>query len=326
MSSTPLRFAISATAHNRPDRLEVLLGSIAQADSAASWPVFISIEPTPRQGEIQAVIARFQGRLAIRARVNEQRKGVRQNPFDNVEWVLAEGAETVLLLEDDLVIDRQALRWCALLADGPLREPRVMCANLLLTSCNSESVFVAAAAERDALAELVIRTRFFSSYGLLFNRAQWARHFRANWFSDEPPMENWAGALVKGWDNAMNRALLTAPDLQVLQSLLPRVTHEGADGTHVTADFQARSFANVAVDPSGGPALGALQVCDPLTELARIPSASARMYLNLARHLWTMQAQSLVFKHRAPALAGARARSFRLGSYEYLLFRQRLKR
>ena len=41
------------------------------------------------------------------------------------------------------------------------------------------------------------------------------------------------------------RLLLTTQGLQVLQSLVPRVTHEGADGTLVTAEFQARSFGNV---------------------------------------------------------------------------------
>lgn len=323
MSQELSDLAIAATAHNRPDRLERLLASIAQATGCKRWPVFISIEPTSRLAEIQAVIERFKGRLSLRSRVNEARKGVRHNPFDNVEWVIAEAAQTVLLLEDDLMIDRQALRWCELLAASALQQPQVLCANLLMTTCNSESIFIPAAAERQQLADLVIATRFFSSYGMLFTRQQWIGHFRANWFVDTPLMENFEGRPAVGWDVAMNRLLLRSPGLQVLQSLVPRVTHDGDDGTHVTPGFQARSFSHVELDGSAQAELAALRVCDPLADLDIVPSAAARMYLNLCRHLWTLQAQSLAFKHLAPDFAGARARRFRLGSYEYLLLRRR---
>lgn len=315
--------AISATAYNRPDRLERLLASVAQAASCQRWPVYISVEPTPRLAEIRAVIDRYSDRLRLTSRVNETRKGVRSNPYDNVEWVIAEGAGTVLLLEDDLVIDHQALRWCELLAGSALRRPDVLCANLLMTTCNSESIFIPAATERDRLADLVIATRFFSSYGLLFTRQQWIEHFRSNWFVDTPLMENFEGRPAVGWDVAMNRLLLTTPGLQVLQSLVPRVTHEGDDGTHVTPEFQARSFANVELAPASAVEITALRVCDPRHDLDSVPSASARMYLNVCRHLWSLQAQSLSFKHQVPDFAGARARRFRLGSYEYLLLRRR---
>jgi hypothetical protein len=136
-------------------------------------------------------------------------------------------------------------------------------------------------------------------------------------------MENFEGRPAVGWDVAMNRLLLTQPGLQVLQSLVPRVTHDGADGTHVTSEFQARSFSQVELSAPEDTRVEALRVCDPLTDLDQVPSASARMYLNLCRHLWTLQAQSLTFKHLAPDFAGARVRRFRLGSHEYLLLRRR---
>ena len=312
---------IAATAYNRPDRLARLLASIAAADEAQRWAVVISVEPSPQQPAILAVLANYAGRLNLHHRTNAERGGVRRNPHDNIEWALALGAQTVLLLEDDLTIDRQALRWCAQLAEDALMAPEVMCANLLMTTCNSESIFVPADAERASLANIVVRTRFFSSYGLLFTRAQWARHFAGNWFVDEPVMENWAGELAFGWDVAMNRLLLADPTLCVLQSVVPRVLHEGRDGTHVTAAFQSRSFDNVQL--GGDEALGALKVVDPLTGLAQIPSPCARMYLNLARHLWTLQAQAIAHKQLYAHVAGLRHWTVRIGAYLYLIFRKR---
>lgn len=328
MPSVAIRFAISATAHNRPDRLERLLASVAEAAGSAHWPMYVSIEPTPMQHEILAVIERYKPRLALTARVNAERKGVRRNPFDNVEWVLSEGAETVLLLEDDLLIDHQALRWCELLAEGPLQAPEVMAANLLTTTCNSESIFVPDASERSCLAHLVLRTRFFSSYGLLFTRRQWEAHFRDNWFVDTPLMENWEGRQVVGWDVAMTRWLLCRPQLTVLQSLVPRVMHDGAGGTHISDEFQDRSFGNLAFDAAADDAAGlpSLRVLDPLADLDQVPSAAARMYLNLARHLWTLQQHSLAFKHTVPDLAGLKQKRYSLGAHEYLVFRRRKPR
>jgi hypothetical protein len=212
-----------------------------------------------------------------------------------------------------------------LLDAGPLHEPGVMAANLLTTTCMSESVFMpnGPGPETDALAEVVVPTRFFSSYGLLFSAAQWRSYFVPNWFSDNPAMENFDGDLARGWDVAMTRTLLLDRSLRVLQSLLPRVTHDGADGTHVDERFQQSSFAHVRVDLAPTVELLRLQVLDPVTDLGRVPGAAARMYLNLARHLWTLQASSLAFKHRVPSLHGAKPKTLRLGSHEYTLFRRR---
>ncbi len=321
------RQAIAATAHNRPDRLRQLLDSIARADGAADWPIFLSIEPTERQAEILAVVDAYRGRLDIHRRVNDERLGVRRNPHANVLWALAEGAELVLLLEDDLVLDRQGLRWSELVAAQALRRPEVMCANLLTTTCLSESIHMPAPCEVEALHDVVLRMRFFSSYGLLFTRAQWERHFAPNWFVDEPRMEGWRGQAATGWDVAMNRLLLTSPELCVLQSLVPRVNHDGAGGSHVSDAFQAASFAHVQLDLRPELALQSLRVLDAVADLARIPTANARMYVNLCRHLWTLQESTLAFKHHLPALGDVSVkRWWHLGSYEYTLLRRRVRR
>lgn len=318
---TSARLSIAATVYNRPDRLVKLLKSIAAAEDCTRWSICISVEPSPQQDAILEILADHAVRLNLVYRLNDERKGVRRNPYDTIEWAIDEGAGTVLLLEDDLTIDRQALRWCEQMAEGPLAGPDVMCANLLMTTCNSESVHVPADSERTQLALTVVSTRFFSSYGLLFTRDQWTQYFRRNWFIDEPFMENWAGQRAVGWDVAMNRLLLCNADWRVLQSLVPRVRHDGAEGTHVTADFQARSFDNVTLGDEEF--LGPLDIVDPLNDLQRVPSAAARMYINLSRHLWTQQQQSLTSKHLFSHVAGLRHKSFRLGSYLYMVFRKR---
>lgn len=325
MSLTSLRRGITATAYNRPDKLRNLLGSVAAAAGGRDWPLYLSIEPSDLVEENLAVARSFQDRLDLHLRVNQERRGVRHNPFDTVEWAFSEGVELLLLLEDDLVIEPQALRWCMLLADGPIHEPGVMCANLLLTTCNSESIYSPTASERAALQPHVLRTRFFSSYGLLFSRAQWQQHLRPHWFCDEPLMENWRGDVARGWDVAVNRAMLGQPGLTVLQSLVPRVKHDGAGGTHMSDQFQARSFDNLDLGDDAGELPDTLVVCDPEADLALIPSPQARMYINLCRHLWTLQEQSLRFKHQHAQLVGAKTRQLKIGSYDYLLFRKRAR-
>jgi hypothetical protein len=70
--------------------------------------------------------------------------------------------------------------------------------------------------------------------------------------------------------------------------------------------------------------LTALRVLDPVADLQRLPTAAARMYVNLCRHLWTLQESTLVFKHHLPELGAARAHWFRLGSWQYTLHRKRV--
>jgi hypothetical protein len=326
MHASPARFAIAATAHNRPDRLRNLLSSIVAAEDFENWPVYLSIEPTPQSEAIRTVIASFAGHLQIQSRVNAEKRGVRRNPFDTVQWVLEQGYDNVLLLEDDLAIDRQALRLAQLLCAGPLHETGAMCANLLMTTCMSESIHVADRPQFDAISDVVLRTRFFSSYGLLFSRRQWQQHFVPNWFCDTPPMENWQGRQATGWDVAMNRLLLSTPGLHVLQSLVPRVTHDGAGGTHVSEAFQVMSFDHVQINMAPELALAAIRILNPVTDLHLVPSRAARMYINLCRHLWTLQESNLVFRHRLPEFADARAHWFRVGGWEYTIHRRRLRK
>lgn len=316
--------AISLTAHNRPDLLVQALDSLAAADGADRWQVYLGVEPTPQTQEILALLPRFSPRLRIQARVNDRKLGVRHNPYETVQWVLAQGHDTVLLLEDDLLVDTQALRWCELLAQGALQQPEAMCANLLTTTCMSESIFMPAASEATALADVVLKGRFFSSYGLLFTREQWQRHFVPAWFVDNPAMENFHGMPGVGWDLAMTRTLLLDKRLHVLQSLVPRVTHIGTHGTHIDQRFQDASFANVVLGLDGGAPLQTLRVLDPVADLAQVPSAAARMYINLARHLWTLQASSLTFKHGAAGLFGAKPHWRRFGKHEFVWFSRRV--
>lgn len=318
--------AISATAHDRPGHLGRLLESLVRAQRTAHWPVYLGIEPTARTPEILAVIESYRDRLPITFRVNEQKKGVRRNPHDNVQWVVDSGHTAVLLLEDDLVIDRLALRWCEAVLDQGLLNERVLCANLLLTTCNSLSIFTPHADEVDSLADLVVRTRFFSSYGLLFTAAHWQRHFVPNWFTDTPCMLDWRGQKVTGWDVAMNRVVLTHRELQVLQSLVPRVTHDGAGGTHVRDGFQAASFDHVRLDLGTAAGLNALQVVDPLAASDAPLTPQARMYLNACQHLWTLQESALLFSHDHDDRGDKRPKRFRLGSYEYIVHRRKLGR
>jgi hypothetical protein len=326
MKTTTKPYVISVTCYNRPEHLDRLLASISAADSHDNWTIAICIEPCEKLADINVVLSKYSSSLTIISRVNDVRKGVRQNPFDCVEWSIANGAKTILLLEDDLIIDHFALRWCEEISAGALKAPNTMCANLLMTTCNSESIYTPAPSEWPQLSPIVLRTRFFSSIGLLFSDLQWEQYFKNNWFVDVPNMENWIGNYVFGWDVAMNRLLLSSPKLEVLQSLVPRVTHDGADGTHTTADFQSRSFDNITIDINGHRPFDRLKVCHPIDDLGEICSYSARMFINLSRHLWTYQQKSLKIVHLLSGYDTHKPKKIELGSFKYMLLRGRRPR
>lgn len=320
----PSRHAIATTAYNRPELLDNLLASIIGADEAGHWKVHVGVDPSTSLQANLDVIERHRQHLDIEVVVNPTALGVRKNPFATIERALEAGADAVLLLEDDLTIARDALMLCRALSSSFLHARDVLCANLLLTTCCSESIYdVADERELPVIAEMVVRTRFFSSYGLLFSKAQWSDYFRDNWFNDQPRMENWVGGQATGWDVAMNRLLLTRPGLRVLQSLLPRVNHHGAIGTHVTADIQARSFANVQTGRCALRKVDAVRVVDPFLDLESISSRQARLYLNLCRHLWQLQESSLAFKHQMSDFTGFKAKRFTFGKREFLLLKRK---
>jgi len=322
--SNPACHAIAATAYNRPQLLDNLLASILGADEVAHWKIHVGVDPSAALQANLEVIERYRKHLDIEVTINPAAMGVRSNPFATIERALNAGADVVLLLEDDLTIARDALMVCRELSSSSLHARDVLCANLLLTTCCSESVFdVADERELPIIAEMVVRTRFFSSYGLLFSKTQWQDYFRENWFNDQPRMENWVGGQATGWDVAMNRLLLTRPRLRVLQSLLPRVNHHGAIGTHVTADFQARSFANVQLGRHTLRQTDSIWMVDPLLDFEKIPSQQARLYLNLCRHLWQLQESSLAFKHQMSDFTGFKAKRFTFGKREFLVLKRR---
>jgi hypothetical protein len=298
--------AIALTAYNRPDLLSSLLLSLVQAQGVRDWRIHVDVDPSPLLQQNLDVLGRYEASLDIVANVNRRRKGVRRNPFDAVAGAFASGADIVLLLEDDLSVSRDALTVCRALVETALLEPSILCANLLLTTCFSESIFdPVAAGEWSDLAAIFVKTRFFSSYGLLMAREQWERYFVAHWFADKPAMLRFNGKATTGWDTAMNRLLFARPHLNVLQSLVPRVNHH-APGTHVKPEFQRRSFDNVELDRCALKDGDCPIVLDPFDDLGRIPSGQARLYLNLCRHVWTLQ-EALMAAAGEPVQARNRA-------------------
>ena len=283
-------FAIVTTAYNRPELLLNLLESIAKADDIHKWKVYIGIDPSDCLEQNVAAIKQYQDRLNIEFAINTEKKGVRLNPFATLDNTFSQATDYILLLEDDLTISKDALTACHKLAQEKLNQPNILAANLLMTTCCSESIFEPVdPAEYSALANIFIETHFFSSCGLLISKKQWEKYFKANWFTDEPLMVDWRGNKAVGWDMAMNRLLLMSPQLKVIQSLIPRVNHHGRIGTHVTSSFQERSFDNISLEKFDVPVLENILLIDPFLEIERIPSAQARLYINLCKHLWTSQ-------------------------------------
>lgn len=288
--TAPLSCAICLCAYNRPALLRELLASVARAHNAAQWPIFISLEPSPVQDEILAVVDAFRDTLHIHSRVNTQRLGVWRNPFACIEWALASGAVHILLLEDDLLIDPFALDWCTQVLPWMQDDANIMAANLLFTTCNSSAIFVCPDDKRQTYGHWVISTRNFSSLGLFFTRKQWQRHLAPAWFGKG--VRGWDGLRTDGWDNAVLRHMVCAERLRVLQSLVPRVAHRGIWGEHVRPEFQDYSHALVQVDAQGQwPPVAPEQICGFALPRRAVAAGDAdlAMFAHLHCQLWGMQ-------------------------------------
>ncbi len=239
---------IAMTAYNRPTLLYACLQSLSAANKIDNWQIWILIDPSDLVAEIIAVIEFFiKNGLKIKFEVNSAKMGVRRNPYKLLQWCFGLDASLVLYLEDDVIVSRDCLEVAEAIGKIPDFSSNYLAANLLTTTCNSHSVFTVAAAEQLKLKNIFLENKFFSSLGIILNRYQFLKHFEPNWFRTPLKLRSFWGAESDGWDLAINDYLLSCDQLFNIQSLVPRITHQGTHGTHADYDFHQLAYSHIQV-------------------------------------------------------------------------------
>jgi hypothetical protein len=234
--------AITITGYRRPHLFRDLLVSL-RANDLAGWRVFVQVEPSPVAGEFAEIAATLLDGIAHEVAINPQRLGVRLNPFQLLDRVVAGGADLVLYLEEDLLLAPDTTRLALWYEEA--HRPTFLCLSLLAGGCGSAGVM-----SYPAYADLLFPAGSFNSLGFVLHREQWYAHFRDHWMVDDCCNVGPSGAAISGWDWAISHHLLRTPDLWVIQPAAARSVHTGREnGEYCTALFHDLAFADLPLAP-----------------------------------------------------------------------------
>lgn len=239
---------IAITAYNRPTLLYSCLKNISEINRLEEWQTYISIDPSEITAEIVSVIESFASSdFKISFVINSSKMGVRRNPYKLLQKCFGDQAELVLYLEDDVIVSNDCLQVAESISCITNFSNDYLCANLLTTTCNSRAVLNFDPECYPKVSGFFFESKFFSSLGIILNRHQFIKHFEPNWFNYPVKLKNFQGEETNGWDLAINDYLLSTDKLFVIQSLVPRISHQGTHGTHADLDFHNSAYSHIEV-------------------------------------------------------------------------------
>lgn len=94
--------AIALPAYNRPAYLRQTLESIANAND---WHMFIVFDKSDKTNNLVDMAIGYASKFEkLHIEVNDPRKGMVQNAFDNIQWTFRMGSEFTVCIEDDLLL------------------------------------------------------------------------------------------------------------------------------------------------------------------------------------------------------------------------------
>lgn len=269
---------ITITAFNRPHYFEQLLHSLVKND-LNGWKIFIQLEPSEKIEEFRAIADRLLAKDQFQIEVNQERLGVRHNPFSLLTKVFEQGSLLNIYLEEDMVVSSDITAMAAWYQT--LDHKNLLCMNLMLSGCGSSGFL-----SSPACSSLLVETKCFNSLGFVLTKQQWQAHFISNWLRFPAFFINTHGDQVDGWDWAIYDYLLSQPQLSVLSPLMARANHIGEEGgSYCTQDFHKNSFDNLPIYQGES-----LQTNYFITDDVNSLPFAVKAHLNL----WREMTQSLV--------------------------------
>ncbi len=207
------------TAYNRPRYFETVLYTWAQVRGFHDWQPQVFLEPSEHAARMNT-LAHLTG---ITVSHNPHRLGVLTNPWHALDTAFRDGADFVVLAEDDLLPSTDVLEFFTWAAHTLPGDVLAVCA---------ASLAPAATAAQDH--DITLSGTFCSQlWGTWADR--WTGVLRETWDHDYSS----GGADESGWDWNIYRRLV--PGRRVAHPVASRVTHIGRfGGTHTTeASFPA---------------------------------------------------------------------------------------
>ena len=268
---------------NRPHNLAETLASLARVRKLYQWQLFIQLDPSSEQGEVLEVIRQAKLSCGVSLCCNPIRLGVRANPMACLERAAQSGAQWFFYLEDDLRFSADALEFVENVINYSGFSEEFMVGNLHFSGCSNNAHLAIPDAINSNWPGLAIRSKFLSSLGLFFNRAQFEKFVKPNWWRHPLNVRDLHGNRGAGWDYALSEALLESRNFS-LQSLLPRVRHHGIRGVHFTPEAHSKGWCGAGLWP-GEDLLLEITVLDCNSEQL----GPFRAFTTMAQQCWSLQ-------------------------------------
>lgn len=328
---------IAITAYNRPTLLYTCLKKLSNAYEIEDWQIYISIDPSSLTSEIVSVIESFsKSTLKINFVVNDSKMGVRRNPYKLLQWCFGDEAELVLYLEDDVVVSSDCLQVAEAISHIPNFSDYYLCANLLTTTCSSQAILSPPSEVHFVVKTVFLENKFFSSLGIILNRHQFIKHFEPNWFNYPLKLRSLRGAETDGWDIAINDYLLSTNDLFVIQSMIPRISHQGTHGTHADYNFHESAYSHIMVyEPKSSSrekdnkfAIEVIKRDDTTTFSEKYNQPHLKSYVNIIHEITDLQVSNINIENKLNdeiiSLKNSIVESAERRAREFALFQEQL--
>lgn len=211
------------TAFNRPEYLRQTIDSWNNVRTLSQWNATFFIEPSEKEDEIAEIAMGLN--TTVTTYYNPDRLGVLINPWNALNNAFLNGADFVVLAEDDIIVSQDILEYFE------------------FTSLEYETSYDVLAI--NAFSDMgggkpgdMIETRAFSPliWGTWHNR--WEQHLRDSW--DKDYSTGLPDGSQAGWDWNINR-ILQNEQMRIIKPLQSRSSHIGLFGTHMTPDLMPAS-------------------------------------------------------------------------------------
>ncbi len=229
-----MKTSLVFTCNNRPEFLEETLDSWANARSFGSWEPWIFVEPSNKREAVLRLIERSPMKFNIV--LNEQQHGVLHNPWVAFETAFQNGADFVILAEDDLIVSTDVVEYfkAALAVLSP--------ADILTVSAYSD--------RHVGDSRKVIYADRFGGYIWGTWKESWKDYLRDTWDHDYST-NNGIPMVESGWDWNINR-VQPSTGKRFIMPEVSRSRHIGRYGEHTlenTFDLVAQSPSFVSKRP-----------------------------------------------------------------------------
>lgn len=211
------------TAYNRPEYLQRTISSWNNARGLQGWNTTFFIDPSDQQASVAEIALALN--TTVTTRINPEKLGVLVNPWNALNTAFEDGADFVVLAEDDVIVSQDILEFFEWTSVEYETSKNIVIVNAFSTIGGDK-------------ANQIMQDGSFSPLIWGVWRKNWETYFRDTWDKDYST-GNPDGSEA-GWDWNINR-ILAKEQKVTIKPLQSRSSHIGLFGTHMTPDLMPTS-------------------------------------------------------------------------------------